>query len=367
MEITNQTPFPAIAWDSVDSNERWYQTSLIRVKYQLVYQNQQWQLRLASDQGELFGADVFYDEDIYQPVQYESDFVTFKQHSDIIVNANTYSPTQRAEKNWTCSVSVSSPDNERLNHSELRIKGAHEWQYTSPVGWSKTVLKKTQKVSLRYSNAFGGKVANPDAEGDTDLFLAYSDYNAVGTGITHKDMPKENFPAHQLEFSHARLKQQKYAAGFGFTHRSWKPRIDYAGTYDQDWLDNTHPNPPQDFDVKHHQAANPELLMQGYIQANSMIRLNNLHPEQAVIQFHLPELHCFTDIHHKQQFTRQSMVIDTVLIDIESEDETAWCVYLSYRHYAPLLTQITSINFSYLPTALLATQGNNPPSKKGGI
>ncbi|VAW63412.1 hypothetical protein MNBD_GAMMA10-1511, partial [hydrothermal vent metagenome] len=88
MEIKNLTPFPAIAWESVDANQCTYITGLIRVKY--VFQKKdrvnQWELRLTPDQGELFAGDIYYHDDLNLPVRYESDFINYKPNTDIIIN-----------------------------------------------------------------------------------------------------------------------------------------------------------------------------------------------------------------------------------------------------------------------------------------
>ncbi len=50
------------------------------------------------------------------------------------------------------------------------------------------------------------------------------------------------------------------------------------------------------------------------------------------------------------------MPIDTVLVDIESEEQKDWAVYLSYRTYMPIQSELASLTLRYLPTELLAEQ-----------
>ena len=42
---------------------------------------------------------------------------------------------------------------------------------------------------------------------------------------------------------------------FGPVGRGWHPRLGYAGTYDQNWLDNVFPFLPADFRDDYYQAA----------------------------------------------------------------------------------------------------------------
>ena len=43
--------------------------------------------------------------------------------------------------------------------------------------------------------------------------------------------------------------------GFGRPRADWTPRLTYAGTYDQTWIDDVFPFLPADFDVRYYQAA----------------------------------------------------------------------------------------------------------------
>ena len=42
---------------------------------------------------------------------------------------------------------------------------------------------------------------------------------------------------------------------FGPIGRGWPSRIRYAGTYDQNWIDNVFPFLPDDFDTRYFQCA----------------------------------------------------------------------------------------------------------------
>jgi hypothetical protein len=45
---------------------------------------------------------------------------------------------------------------------------------------------------------------------------------------------------------------------FGAIGRHWEPRRSYAGTYDQQWMDEVFPFLPADFDEQYYQAAPPD-------------------------------------------------------------------------------------------------------------
>ena len=45
---------------------------------------------------------------------------------------------------------------------------------------------------------------------------------------------------------------------FGPMGRGWPGRIEYGGTYDQNWIDNIFPFLPPDFDDRYFQMAPPD-------------------------------------------------------------------------------------------------------------
>ncbi len=153
------------------------------------------------------------------------------------------------------------------------------------------------------------------------------------------------------------MKTRPYPAGLGFISRTWKHRLSFAGTYDPTWLDEQHPYPPHDFDYFHNQAANPELILEGYVKAGTGLIFANLMPNPGLQRFHIPELYCFAEyISSTGDIQRNMMNIDTVLVDIDHEDPKQWSVYLSYRYFAPKGTAPEVLRMSYLPKEQLERQ-----------
>ncbi|QIO08920.1 DUF2169 family type VI secretion system accessory protein [Acinetobacter lanii] len=67
-------------------------------------------------------------------------------------------------------------------------------------------------------------------------------------------------------------------AGFGFIGRSWLPRIAYAGTYDQKWLDEQHPYPPFDMDYRYWNGAPEDQQIEVFNPASKLELWNLVHP-----------------------------------------------------------------------------------------
>lgn len=337
MQFINYTPFAGIAWETVNCHGQWFATAMARAKFKLIEGEQagEWRWRLDPEQGDLFGEDEFYRNDIGSSVRYESDYVNFKPAADLIVNANSYAPEGEARTAWRCSVQVYSPDGSCTNRLDLKIKG--------PKG---ILLRQAAvKTPIRYEYCAGGilKVKN---RGKEDESLTVDRYNPVGCGryFYEGETPREE----QIRYADKALPAPP---GFGAIHRSWKSRLDLAGTYDQQWIDEQHPLPPHDFDFRHNQAAHPRLIVENYFQTGARIRLENLIKNHPDSYFEIPEYRLMARIHtrHEQRIVRMEM--DTLLLDIDSEDSQDFRIYTSWRAYHRLYGEAQSAEVMLLPQA----------------
>lgn len=358
MDVLNETPFPCVAWESFDCEKDEYLTTLLRVKY-VFHQTKsrgKWELRLTPEQGELFMEDKYYNDDLNSSIQYESDFVTYKPNTDVILNA--VAKTNIAKQQWSCGVNIFDPQQSLLKTSQLEVQAPCQTFKKRLVGWVDGEREKAREVAIRYENAYGGTIENPDPETrEESPFLAQHEHNFVGTGITHKEMEGKIYAVPQITWRDKEPQRSTTPAGFGCINRGWQPRIGYAGTYDEKWLKEQHPYPPHNFNYYHHQAANPELICDGYLNVGSYFELENLISPDSRDQFKLPELYCFSDIEDKRgDLQRLLMNIDTVLIDIDAEDVTDWSVYLSYRSFIRAKSTFKKITFKYLPKEQLEKQ-----------
>ena len=72
--------------------------------------------------------------------------------------------------------------------------------------------------------------------------------------------------------------------------QAWLPRRHLGGTYDQTWLENTHPNWPRDYDFEYHNASNPRLRARAFLGERLKFEFVGLHPEKRhwVIEYNAP-------------------------------------------------------------------------------
>jgi len=305
MNLKNYTPFAGMAWESWDCNGQAFVTSLLRLKFKMVKteNENEWRLQLVEEQGDLFGADEFYDEEKKENVKYESDYVPFKPCADLVVNATAQVPYKEELKSWSCSVALYDKNSNKLNSLGLEVKGP----------FRNGLRDATSSVPIRYIYAKNSTKYNPiEKESEYDNQIFYAD----GTS-------------------------SKVPAGFGFIHRSWKSRLDLAGTYDEAWIKNQHPLPPHDFSYLHHQAAHPKLMVKDYIEAGSKVVLKNLIKEELDSYFVVPEFKLLSRIKTQTNSIMEILMLDTLLIDLDEEEE--YVVYASYRAYTPFKDEIEEV------------------------
>lgn len=165
MELKNLTPFPAISWESVDAKQQWFITTLVRVKYTLLPTQKEgvWKLALTPEQEELFGEDVYYNDDLNLPIKYESDFITYKKNTDIIINAKAQSVKKHPNLKDDCEVCLIDKENKTLSKCKQKIYGQHPWlknsnkkNYSTGFGF----VNRTAKSRLSYAGNYDEKWLN---------------------------------------------------------------------------------------------------------------------------------------------------------------------------------------------------------------
>lgn len=343
MSLTNYTPFPALAWETLDQNNRRYMSALCRVKFKIDIENRVAQLRLDPEQGELFGSDTYYDDND-QELRYPSDYVAFKKNTDIIVNARSFPPYHQPTQRWDCSVEVSDSLGRALIHKTLQVCGERFWR-RGFIGWRLDEAKECSHVPIRYSYAYGGEII--DEEGNR---LVSCDNNANGRGLLDKKHSQKVHMAPQIESIDDPIDEdkpyQRYVPqGFGAIDKVSNLRLAHAGRYDEDWLKEHHPRLPQDFNEAFNQCAHPDLICNGYLPSGAQFRLINLTKDNEVLTFGIPEYSFVSRFTTGTASIEKSMNIDTVIIDVEDDEKHA--VYVTWRSRYPIEEEIQKVEISF--------------------
>ena len=188
--------------------------------------------------------------------------------------------------------------------------------------WRSSVLAMTPSspepftvMPISYNNAFGG-IDKPSEDPKTHQWYLP---NPVGVGyhpgtsargLDGKPLPNTEEINHPVSRSNGSYKPM----AFGPVGRGWQPRIEWAGTYDQNWMDHKFPFLPDDFDDRYFQCA-PEDQQTDYLQGGEEVMLTNLTKRGRTV-FKLPALKEPFDFSYKNgEQQRIAGVVDTLVLE----------------------------------------------------
>jgi hypothetical protein len=206
-------------------------------------------LQLAEEQTPLVMSDVFFGEPGLSAPKYEVDFAPKKLRCDVLLNGQAYAPGGRPAERVTVDLKVG-------NWSKsFDVVGDRVW-YTSAAGPRASSPQPFTQMPISYDRAFGGADLRHEDPAQHAAFMP----NPTGRGF-HKHLKSEwldGTPLPNTEESGAPVARPDgnyRPMSFGVIGRHWEPRFRYAGTYDQNWLDEEFPFLPADFDEQYYQAA----------------------------------------------------------------------------------------------------------------
>ena len=328
LEIKNHTALTAELVPGLDKDGFDYAALIIKGRFNINTLNNS--LTLSDQPAELVKADAFYDEPDNSSVQYESDLTILKRSTDVVVNGHAYAPGGRAVSQFDAGIQINDMS------VSCRVSGDRYWGKAG-LTWESTSAKRIERMALLYENAYGG--ADPSAtEGVPDN----SRFNPVGKGYYHlKGKPVEGLPLPNIENPRTLISQitdRPQPAGFGFINRSWQPRVQLAGSYDESWQNTRQPLLPMDFDDRFFNGAHPALITPSILSGGEMIALKNL-TESGDLSFSLPVWQAPVSVSVKGNSKQIKPLLDTVVIEPDINN-----VFLTWRVTMPCYKQFLYIN-----------------------
>jgi len=278
LRVVNSTPFLVgfLPWEDLEGRPK----LTVVLKATLAIRHGE-VTAIASEQLPLFLADVPYSDDPNATVRFEADMAPFKPSADIVLVGKAHAPGGRPVTDLEVKLRVGSLE------KSIHIVGDRKWYFTTWVSLvpSMTLPEPFNTMDLVYERAFGGM--DPSAG-------RYCAENLVGRGfigkVTYKSVHEKPLP--NLEDPQNLIKSPASyprPCGFGFYGRGWKPRLAYAGTYDEKYRKERAPATPLDFSYALFNGAHPDLQVKGYLRGDEAIEMENLGP-QARVRFRLPGL-----------------------------------------------------------------------------
>lgn len=272
-------------------------------------------LRLHDEQVPLVMSDVFFGEPGLSAPRYEVDFAPRKPRCDVLLNATAYAPDGRPATRTTVGVGIGSWS------KSFDVVGDRVWE-AGLGGIGASVATPFLQMPITYDRAFGGFDNKSEDPADHVAYMP----NPSGRGF-HKHLRNEWVDGSPLPNTEQTGQPVTWVQGnykpmsFGAIGRHWDPRYRYAGTYDAQWLAETFPFLPADFDEQYHQAAPLDQQLPKPI-GEQLVRLINLTPD-GTREFVLPHfeapIHVFPKRGEREDLVAQA---DTIVIEPDAERVT---------------------------------------------
>jgi hypothetical protein len=260
---------------------------------------------LAGEQVPLVEADRFTGEPGFSAPLYEADYAHRRPMCDVLLNGSAYAPPATRATKLRVALQVG-----RMAKS-FAVVGDRTWQ-RGVFGIRPGEPEPFEVMPITYDTAFGG-VDRGKGDRQPRTFL----HNPVGCGYSHY---KEEIDGRSMPNTEELDKPVSDPGGvyapmsFGSIGRSWQPRVQYAGTYDQKWLDNQAPFWPDDFDYRYFQSAPPDQQIP-YPVGGEEVVLQNLTPDGEV-RFTLPKWSMpVWLLPYREKDVRLEAAIDTLLLE----------------------------------------------------
>jgi hypothetical protein len=306
VELINATKMPAEYTLGLDPDGRERVVVVVKGTFTLPLDGSQ--PELAEEQVPLVMADEFTGEPGFSAPLYESEFAPHKPRCDVVLNGSAHAPNGVPAYEMMVGVRVG-PIEKFFN-----VVGDRVWQEDA-LGAQPSQHPAFSRMPISYDRAWGGVDRDPD---DPEIAKAYM-ANPVGVGYyplsVGDALNGQSLPNTEELGNPIGDRAGKYRPmSFGPIGRHFEPRLAYAGTYDDEWLENVFPFLPTDFDPRYFQCA-PEDQQMDYPVGGEWVELTGLTPQGRTL-FQIPEIGLpveFTD----QDFKREEMaaVIDTLMIE----------------------------------------------------
>jgi len=297
LQLNNSTPFAASM--ALFPNEQGVDTLYLIVKASFKI-GSQW--TLTEEQSPPLEADEYWGEPNESSIKYASDFHIGKPASDIIMIGNACSPNAEPVKQLDVNLEVG-----KVNKT-IRVFGDRVWK-----DGRITSAKPFQTMPLVYEKAFGGSHIIDENE------HLLEEKNPVGSGFSGKRSVSEmnDIPLPNLE--DPKMLIQQYTdlpepACFAVSSPTWKPRVEYVGTYDEEWQTQRAPYLPDDFDKRFFNMAHSNLIYPGYLKGSEQVRISNMHAA-GDMQFNLPQVKLFSQVEINNQHENPAFNLETLLLE----------------------------------------------------
>jgi hypothetical protein len=296
---------------------------------------------LAEEQLPFVYADEHYGDPATTSIRAECDFARVKPQTDVILRGHAVPADGRPVAEMDVTLEVGPV------RKTVHVTGNRVWQGRL-VAVTPSAPEKFDRMPLVWERSFGGVDESDPARTAAEMRnLVGVGFRRRGAGIEGQPLPNLDAPGRSFRSA----SDTSPPVGLGVVGRSWQPRLGFAGTYDQQWLDERFPFLPADFDDRYFQSA-PADQQLPQLRGGEPIRCTGVRadgPLQAAVPaVDVPLIFCFRD---RDQLIEPKL--DTVIVDPDQRR-----LIVAWRGQAPLgrkLTALREVKVGPQPLTLPAT------------
>lgn len=258
-------------------------------------------------------ADEHWSDPANSSLRYAGQGAIHRQGVDIYLQGSAWAPKGYKVKEMRTIVQVNN------YKKELNVIGDRYWLGGLVLRASNP--QPFESMPLIYERSFGGTSVAKDGR-----IIAQEARNPVGRGIYGRRRDAINQPLPNLEAPGERLNMISKKAtpwGYGPIACNWQPRISYAGTYDQKWIDERLPLWPRDTDIRFFSAAAPGLNISAPLVGGEPVLLKGFSPDGAFC-FRLPQYRVIAKSYYMDHKLRNMMRLDGILFETDEKAVTLY-------------------------------------------
>lgn len=332
MEVYNQTRFVHQHTMGMDSAGREFLSLVVRGTFDFPPDSRSIP-QPSADQCPLVMADEATGEPGYSATLWETDFAFRKPHTEVIAQGAAYAPDGKPAARVRVGIKIDDWV------KQFDVVGYREWRNAGPAILATSPVPFT-KQTFSYDTAFGGPDRLDPDEPKPHVYMP----NAVGRGFaTVRNQDRISglaLPNTEAVGEEVRSPYEDYQPmALGPVARGAPDRLQYAGTYDDNWVDNVFPFLPADFDERYYQSA-PKDQWTKPLRTGAQVIIVGMTPAGREI-FGLPDVDLpLTIFRGRDKCLEQTAKADTVIFDTEARTfSLVWRVEVRIKRHMTEFTE----------------------------
>ena len=314
--LENLTPFAATCIPSMARDDRLLTLVIVAGRFEMPPAGARGDAppAIAADQGEVLLVDRYVGDPASSSLLYAGQSAPTRPCTDLALHGHVWAPGGKPCARGLVGLRVG------RWHKQAIVFGDRVWS-AGVTGPTPGRPKPFVSLPLGYERCFGGTPAR---------FLrstaAATEHNPVGRGLHDSERDARDQPLPNFEDPDAPLQtltDRPRPCGFGPIARHWRPRREFAGTYDRAWLERRAPLWPADLDDRFFSAAAPGLQATPHLEGGEPVQIVGMSPHGAHA-FTLPRHHLQARFEVGRDSHRRRLILDAVHFEPDAASFTMY-------------------------------------------